>query len=300
MRAMHLADQISVALPGWAPPALIGAVISAFVAVLLWYLNVRREPTKRITWEARTQSSIVSIDPEFRQQVDISYAGKNVSDLCAIKFKLRNTGNRVIKDHKIRFHFPGDSEVLEARFSPHPEQELNASLLQTSTDKTVEPGELSCSIGHLEAGQEVSLEILAAGNEAKDWTAHSHNTEGDVQFREKSTERTTSDFQIITWFLALTLTLGALPSIIEAFAPELFSAQAEAIMRVVIFAALLALTPNTLRSILRELRKARSTDTSTIHVSGDRSSVIYNAQSASLGTARITQAPQETETHTSA
>ncbi|MFJ1751226.1 hypothetical protein ACIOJD_34105 [Streptomyces sp. NPDC088116] len=150
-------------------------------------------------------------------------------------------------------------------------------------------------MGNFESEQEVSFEILAAGNEAKDWKAHSHNKEGDVQFREKSAERTTSDFQLITSFLALALALPTLPSAISTFTPEGLDSEAGAAIRVMILAVLLAFLPATTRALLREIRKTRSADTAIIHLNGDSGSVICNARSASVGTARITQTPQEAE-----
>ncbi len=295
MRAVYLAEQTSTALPGWAPPALVGAMISAGVAVLLWYLNARREPVKRITWEARTQSSIVSIDRDFQQQVGISYAGRGVSDLCAIKFRMKNSGNRVIKEHSVRFHFPGDSEILESRFSPAPEKEFRASLLEVGTGDADHSMELTCFIGHLEVDQEVSLEILMAGSEAKDWKAHSFNEEGDVQFREKSVERTTSDSQLIVWFLSLVLTLGILPPGLSALTSEGIGGAIGGIIQVGLLVALLVLLPAAVRAFLRELGKARTADSAVIHLNADGGSVIYNARSASVGSARITQKPVTAE-----
>lgn len=71
---------------------------------------------------------------------------------------------------------------------------------------------------HFEVDQEVSLELLVAGNEAKNWKRpYSHNEEGDVQFREKSPEGTASDAQLVTWVLALIISLVTAPSILSVF-----------------------------------------------------------------------------------
>ncbi|MEU8780897.1 hypothetical protein [Streptomyces sp. NPDC048637] len=284
MQAAYLAEQSSHALPGWAPPALVGSAITACVTLLVWYLNSRREPVKRITWEARTQSSIVSIDRDFQQKVGISYGGQNVSDLCAIKVKLKNTGNKVIKDHKIRFRFPGDSEVLESHFSPEPEEELGASLLAHDTGD--DSAGLLCLVAHLEVDQEVSIELLVAGNEAKNWKRpHSHNEEGDVQFREKSPEGTASDAQLVTVFLALTLSLLTAPSILSVF--DGLGALAASAIQIILLASTLLILPVATRALIREFRKTLTGDSATMNLHGTNSSVIYNARSASIGTARI-------------
>ncbi|GFE38213.1 hypothetical protein Stube_28860 [Streptomyces tubercidicus] len=283
MQVAYLAEQSSHALPGWAPPALVGSAITACVTLLVWYLNSRREPVKRITWEARTQSSIVSIDRDFQQKVGISYGGRNVSDLCAIKVKLKNTGNKVIKDHKIRFRFPGDSEVLESHFSPEPEEELGASLLPHDTGDT--SAGLLCHIAHLEVDQEVSIELLVAGNEAKNWKRpHSHNDEGDVQFREKSPEGTTSDAQRVTAFLALALSLISAPPILSVFGG--IGALAGSLIQLLLLAATLLILPAAIRAIIREFRKSLTGDSTTMHLHGSHSSVFYSTRSGSIGTPR--------------
>jgi hypothetical protein len=282
--AVYLAEQNSQALPGWAPPALVGSAITACVTLLVWYLNRRREPVKRITWEARTQSSIVSIDRDFQQKVGISYGGRNVSDLCAIKVKLKNTGNKVIKDHKIRFRFPGDSEVLESHFSPEPEEELGASLLAHDTGDN--SAGLLCRIAHFEVDQEVSIELLVAGNEAKDWKRpHSHNDEGDVQFREKSPEGTASDTQLVTGLCTLVLALLTAPSILSVL--DGLGTLLGSLIQLILLAFALLILPAATRALVREFRKALAGDSTTMHLHGAHSSVIYNTRSASIGTARM-------------
>ncbi|MFE7428288.1 hypothetical protein [Streptomyces sp. NPDC057545] len=292
MQAAYLAEQTSTALPGWAPPALVGSAITACVTLIVWYLNSRRDPVKRITWEARTQSSIVSIDREFQQKVGVSYDGRNVSDLCAVRFKLKNTGNKVIKNHKIRLNFPGDSEILESHFSPDPERELGVSLLEQGNEEGVFT-ELNCLIAHFEADQEVSFEILAAGNAAKDWKVHSHNEEGDVQFREKSVERTTNNLQLVTAFLALILALSTIPSILSGF--EELDAWVGVAAQLAILTPTLLLLPAATRALVKELGEDRSADSAIIHVNAEGGSVIYNARSASVGTARIVPSAREAE-----
>ncbi|MCX4639696.1 hypothetical protein OG775_32060 [Streptomyces platensis] len=292
--AVYLAEQNSQALPGWAPPALVGSAITACVTLLVWYLNRRREPVKRITWEARTQSSIVSIDRDFQQKVGISYGGRNVSDLCAIKVKLKNTGNKVIKDHKIRFHFPGDAEVLESHFSPEPEEELGASLLAHDTGD--DSAGLLCRIAHFEVDQEVSLELLVAGNEAKNWKRpHSHNDEGDVQFREKSPEGTASDTQLVTWTLALILSLVTAPSILSVL--DGLGSLMGSLVQLSLLAVTLGILPAATRALVREFRKALAGHSTTTRLYGDYSSVIYNARAVSVGSTRIhpgTPTPEDT------
>lgn len=183
------------------------SAILAFLSTLFFErLKARRESRRELTWEARTQAGIVSIDPSFQERVTLTYAGNPVDNISSIDFKVRNTGNEVIKSHLLRFAFPSDCRILEARLSPEPERELG---VRRETESEQGPSEVIYKIGHLEAGQEVSLQIVTSGASAKDWRPHSHNDDGNVRFEERSAARAKDDSEHVTPFLVYAFTLLA-------------------------------------------------------------------------------------------
>ena len=161
--------------------AIVGAACSYVAAVLL----ARRNPRKQLSWDATTDRSMLSVSSEIRDNVNITYKGADVSDLVAIKCRIANTGNSVIKDEQLRFAFPDGTRILEADFSPQPERELRASRVDLADLKETER---MFFIGQLEAGQELSFEIMATGAGAEEWVLH-HSDGGDVEFRQQDANR---------------------------------------------------------------------------------------------------------------
>jgi hypothetical protein len=97
-----------------------------------------------------------------------------------------NTGNQLVKDEHLRFSFPDDTTVIKAGFAPPPEPELKCSEEPSDPEKLTER---SFRIGHLEVGQEVSLEFVAAGPQADGWKIHPFNEAGGVAFRQREIAR---------------------------------------------------------------------------------------------------------------
>lgn len=191
--------------------AIVGAACSYVVAVLL----ARRNPRKQLSWEATTDRSMLSVSSEIRDNVNITYKGADVNDLVAIKCRIINTGNSVVKDEKFRFAFPDGTKILEADFSPQPERELRASRVDLADLKETERMFL---IGQLEAGQEVSFEIMATGAGAEEWGLH-HAGEGDVEFRQRDANRIKDEQAhirptviIVTLFLVTSTLIQAIES----------------------------------------------------------------------------------------
>ncbi|MFJ7334882.1 hypothetical protein ACIQUU_16720 [Streptomyces sp. NPDC101116] len=213
-------DLASSAISDFQQKVIVGVVsaILAFLSTLFFERRkTRLEPRKELTWVAHTQAGLVTIDPQFQERVALTYDGDFVDNLSSVDFKVQNTGNEVIKNHLIRFTFPNECRVLETRLSPEPERELKVQRDRPSEEGT---NEVVYRIGHLEAGQEVGLQIVASGTSAKDWKPHSHNDEGNVRFEERSQARAKDDSEHLTPFLVLTFALLAIPPFLE-FTPTL-------------------------------------------------------------------------------
>lgn len=217
---MFVIELASATISDFQQKAIIaaGSAILAFLATFFFERKkARRESRKELTWVAHTQAGLVSIDPQFQQRVSLAYDGEHVDNISSVNFKVQNTGNEVIKNHLIRFAFPGECRILESHLSPEPEREL---MVQRDGGAEQGQNEVIYRIGHLEAGQEVGLQIVASGASAKNWKPHSHNEEGNVRFEERSQARAKDDSEHLTPFLVLTFALLAIPPFLE-FVPTL-------------------------------------------------------------------------------
>jgi hypothetical protein len=162
--------------------AIIGGACTYVVSLLL----ARRNPRKQLSWDASTDRGLVAVSSTVRDNVKITYKGKDAGDLVAVRCRVTNTGNTVIKNEELRFAFPEETQIIEGGFSPQPERELRASRIESQDLKATE---YMFSIGQLEVGQEVSFEFMATGQRAEDWKLHSFNEQGDVEFRQREAGR---------------------------------------------------------------------------------------------------------------
>ncbi|QDO42572.1 hypothetical protein FNV62_34620 [Streptomyces sp. RLB3-17] len=196
--------------------ALVSAIIGASTTLLVHFLKARSEPRKRISWDSSTDPGFAAIDdPEIRDKLSITYGHVAVKNIFSIKYKISNTGNRVIKDQQVRFSFPEDTQVLEAYLSPTPEPELKVE--RTSSPN---PRDVIYKIGHLEREQEVQFRFVAAGETANKWKAVPSNEEGDVDVQkrgvaEKKEDRTHVKPFVISVFLFLTVPYAFSSSLID-------------------------------------------------------------------------------------
>lgn len=217
--------------------AIVGAACSYVVALLL----DRRNPHKQLSWDASTDRSMLSVSSDIRDNVSIAYKGKNVSDLVAVKCRITNTGNTVIKQERVRFAFPDGSKILEADFFPQPERELKASRIDLPDLKETER---MFSVGQLEIGQEVSFEIMATGGSADEWKIYPSG-EGDVEFVQRDVGRIKDDQVHVRPVVIIAALYLIIAAFIRGFEAADFFGQFAAEVGVLIdFALFIALLPH--------------------------------------------------------
>jgi hypothetical protein len=143
--------------------AVIAAAIGFLFAFLLEQLKRRREPHKRLSWDASTQTRLLDAAPNLKDKVEILYNGTAVETLCGIDFRLENTGNQVVKHEYLRFEFPPGTRVLEVALDPEPDPELG---VEEARRPATPPSDPSYRIAHLEVGQSVHFRLVATGPKA--------------------------------------------------------------------------------------------------------------------------------------
>jgi hypothetical protein len=251
--------------------AVLGAALSYVVALLL----ARRNPHKQISWEATTDRSLLAVSSEIRDNVQISYKHENINDLVAIKCRVTNTGNVVVKNEQLRFAFPDGTRILEADFAPQPERELRASRVDLPDLKDTER---MFSVGQMEASQEVSFVFMATGPRAEEWGLYHSNEEGGVDFRQRDANRIKDEQEHVRPTVIITALFLVTSTLIQAVeATDFFLSQYLAAIAVVIDLALtIALTPHVIpvariiqRLITRWLVKPDPTTDVTIQGGGN-------------------------------
>ncbi|OKI09446.1 hypothetical protein A6A06_01715 [Streptomyces sp. CB02923] len=187
--------------------ALVSAIIGAGATLLVHFLKARSEPRKRISWDSSTDPGFAAIDdPEIRDKLSITYGHVAVKNIFSIRYRISNTGNRVVKGQQIRFSFPEDTQVLEAYLSPTPEPELRVE--RTSAPS---PRDVIYKIGHLERNQDVQFRFVTAGEAANRWEAVPSNEEGDVDVQKRGAAEKKEDRAHVKPFLISVFLFLAVP-----------------------------------------------------------------------------------------
>ena len=196
--------------------ALVSAIIGASTTLLAYFLKARSEPRKRISWDSSIDPGFAAIDdPEIRDKLSVTYGHVSVKNIFSIKYRISNTGNRVIKGQQIRFSFPEENQVLEAYLSPTPEPELKVERISS-----LNPQEVIYKVGHLERDQDVQFRFVTAGENGTKWKAVPSNEEGDVDVQkrgvaEKKDDRTHVRPFVISVFLFLTVPYALSSSLLD-------------------------------------------------------------------------------------
>jgi hypothetical protein len=269
----------------------VGAVLGFLFAIILEQLKKRQESRKQLTWEATTQSADVALNEEVRRRTSITFDGVPVHSLTSIEFTLTNSGNTVVRDHQLRFEFPEGCRVLEAELHPAPEREMGAA---RRPEREENDHEAVFAIGHFEHGRTLRIRVVAAGADAGGWKPISHNSSGDVEFRERSAARTVEDSEHVPQFLILGLFMLTVPPLIPFLSQYYDYDLGEPLSALIRVAFLVALMPHlapTCRVIRDALIKAQSNEKSThLEVRGERNTVLHGDR---IGDVTIRPDPQD-------
>ncbi|MFF6784937.1 hypothetical protein [Streptomyces sp. NPDC012510] len=126
--------------------AVVGAVIGVLGTVTIERVKLRREPTKRLSWDAKVHNAMVSTDERIRRLLRLSYNGHSIEGLSSVEFRVENTGNRVVKDEQLRFSFPPGAQIIEAVLTSEPEREMGVA---RRPEREQTPREAVFTIGQL-------------------------------------------------------------------------------------------------------------------------------------------------------
>jgi hypothetical protein len=194
--------------------AVVGAIVGVLGTVAVERMKMRREPTKRLSWEAEVHNAMVSTDDTIRRQLRLSYNGYPIEGLNSVEFRVENSGNRVVKNEQLRFGFPPGAQIIEAVPTSRPEREMGVT---RRPDLEQDASEAVFTVGQLERGQSVALRLSVAARDVSGWKVVAHNEEGDVDFHERGAARRREDREHVPAFFALaflTLTVPPLAALL--------------------------------------------------------------------------------------
>ncbi|MFG2058599.1 hypothetical protein ACGFI9_31700 [Micromonospora sp. NPDC048930] len=252
---------------------VMGAIIGLLGAYVLDRLKARREPLRRLSFEVEVARALIEVQPDIRSRVKILYSGREVGDLAHVRCRITNTGNRVVKNHHLRFTFPEGATLLEAYLAPEPEPELGVTLVGESHQPRAER---RYRIAHLEHGESVTYNFVTAGGDFHGWRPRSHNDEGDVTFQRRGVEVAKADAEHVTRFLLILVIYYLVTAVLGAVS---FGYLTDLLLLTVHVAAIVAIAPHVLpmvRVVQRLLtsRAAGAHGPVTNVVAGDEGSVV--------------------------
>ncbi|KND31575.1 hypothetical protein IQ63_25800 [Streptomyces acidiscabies] len=192
--------------------AVVGTVVGVLGTVAIERVKMRREPVKRLSWEAEVHNAMVSTDDSIRQRLRLSYNGVSIDGLSSIEFRVENTGNRVVKDEQLRFRLPTGAQVIEATPTSAPEREMG---VVRRPEREQDAGEVVFSVAQLERGQTLALRLSVSAPDVSGWKVFAHNDEGDVEFHERSAARRKQDREHVPTFFTLAFLLVAVPPLVS-------------------------------------------------------------------------------------
>jgi hypothetical protein len=255
--------------------AVVGVVLGILGTVAIERMKFRREPTTRLSWDAEVSNAMVSTDDTMRRRLRLSFDDFPIEGLSSVEFRVENSGNRVVKNERLRFSFPQDARILEAVPTSQPEREMG---VVRRPDLEQDMSEAVFTIGHLERGRSVTLRLSVAARDITGWKVVDHNEEGDVDFHERAAARRKEDREHVPTFFALAFLTFTVPPLAALLG---YVGQLAAVVLGVAFlvsiAPHIAPTGRTLRDFLTRPETAQggihigTVDSSTFAI-GDRSS----------------------------
>ena len=195
------------------PLATIGALVLTAVlgfvsAVLLEYYKSSKEKKKRLSYSLSTNPrvEVVKVTPSDN---NIKYE----ADIALADFVLENTGDKVLRGQQIRLKAPDGTKILDVRYSPEPEREME---LTKKTDG-LGVNEVVFTIGYLKPKQKIGFHLLIDNpNKSPLVLSPFHKTtsndDEDVMFESDLRSFVEDDRDIIQRFLTLALIFIIVPA----------------------------------------------------------------------------------------
>jgi hypothetical protein len=257
---------------------IITAILGFISSYTIERIRAKREPRRRISCHVTIDRALIAAGEDLRKDLEISYRGETVEDISSTRFRLQNTGTTVVKDQQVRISFPQSVRILEVYIDPKLPPEWR---VERQRQYDLGESEALISVGHLERGNEVNIDIVASGPNSTEYTIVPFNQNGDVEFLTGDTlpVREVEDRKHIVPFITWLTLLIFLPRLVESFrVEEITDFVSTMIQAVCIGFLVIHLLPiaRVVRDLTTRTQDIRSGDT-TAHINGNVEHVTFES-----------------------
>ncbi len=142
--------------PIWAS---IFSIIAILVSVSIFFLERKK---KSLTYETISEASLLTLNEELNEKVQILYDGKVIKDVYLIILKIRNNGNSAILEKDfikpIQINFSDKTQILSAEIIRTIPSNLNVEI-------SLRTNQIGLAPVLLNSGDSISLKLLLTGHD---------------------------------------------------------------------------------------------------------------------------------------
>jgi hypothetical protein len=198
--------------------AVVSAIMSLIVGYILLYLKERREPTKRISYNAEFRKGMLGIEEQIAKDVKFMYKGTPVDKISYVKCDVANTGSSVIRNEHLRFEYPKGMEILDYEIEPTPPKEAGLALTGGVVDS---PNERSFTITQFNRQQILGFNFVLKGEATGGLKLFGKNEDEDVDIVARETSSFDDETKILERFIFIILLTFFVPHVLVGI-PDLF------------------------------------------------------------------------------
>ena len=264
-------EEFSNTLLGKAAIAVISALLSLITGYVLLYLKDRREPTKRISYNAEFRKGMLGLEERIAQDLSVTYKGMPAEHVSYVRCDVLNSGTSYVRDQSLRFEFPSTTEILDVTIDPAPPREVQLTKTNAETDG---PYERSYSFQQLETSQKLTFHFVVRDKDSDQrLTVYGFNKDADVEVVKGDVQRVADDRNIVERLIFIALLTLFVPPIIS-FIPEPLGAMGVGIFYVVALIVAFPTFPTAAKVAARYLTAPRSRDAISIGSVATRSGTV--------------------------
>lgn len=199
--------------------AVVSAFLSLVVGYLLLYLKEKREPAKRISYNAEFRKGMIGVEERISKDIRFMYKGMPVDKISYVRCDVANTGSSVIRKEQLRFEYAKGTEILDYEIEPTPPKEAGLALVDSANDL---PNEKSFTIAQFDRSQLLTFNFVLQGESTGSIKIFGKNEEEDVEIVAKEISSAADETKILERFIFMFLLTLFVPHVLLGIPDVLF------------------------------------------------------------------------------